>query len=127
MKLLFIGDVVGKAGRRAVGEHLPRLREVLQLDAVIVNGENAAGGFGITEKTAEELFRAGADVITLGNHAWDKREILSYIDREPRLLRPLNYPRGEEVPGRGANLYHIKGYTLLVMNVLGRIFMDSLD
>lgn len=126
MRVLFLGDVVGRSGRRAVSQYLPDLRNRLELDAVVINGENAAGGFGITEGTATELFDAGADVITLGNHSFDNANALSYIMREPRLLRPVNYPEGT-VPGAGAGLYDISGYRLMVVNVLGRVFMDALD
>ena len=126
MRLAFFGDVVGRSGRRAVAKHLPRLREDLALDAVVINGENAAGGFGISEKTAGELYEAGADVITLGNHSFDNVSAFSFIEREPRLLRPVNYPKGL-APGKGANLYEIGNYRLLVINVLGRVFMDALD
>ncbi len=126
MRLAFFGDVVGRCGRRAVQKHLPSLREDLKLDAVVINGENACGGFGISEKTATELYDAGADVITLGNHSFDNAGALTYIEREPRLLRPVNYPKGT-VPGKGAHLYNIGDYRLLVINVLGRVFMDALD
>ncbi len=126
MKLAFFGDVVGRTGRRAVTKHLPRLREDLKLDAVVINGENAAGGFGITEATAGELYDAGADVITLGNHSFDNAGALSYIEREPRLLRPVNYPPGT-APGLGVNIYNIEGQQLMVVNVLGRVFMEALD
>ncbi len=126
MRFAFFGDVMGRAGRNACEKYIPRLREDLKLDAVIVNGENAAGGFGINEKTANQLFNAGADVITLGNHSFDQAEALSYIEREPRLLRPVNYPRGV-MPGKGANLYDVSGYNILVVNVQGRVFMDALD
>jgi hypothetical protein len=100
MRILCVGDVVGKAGRKVVREHLPRLIDEQQLDFVIVNGENAAGGFGITEKICAELIDLGADVVTTGNHVWDQREALVFIEREERLLRPLNFPAG--APGRGA-------------------------
>ncbi len=126
MRLAFFGDVVGRAGRRAFGKYLPRLREDLKLDVVVVNGENAAGGFGITEATAGELYAAGADVITLGNHSFDNASGVSYIGRERRLLRPVNYPEGT-APGAGAGLFEIGGYRVLVVNVLGRVFMDALD
>ncbi len=126
MRLAFFGDVVGRSGRRAVTKHLPRLRKDLKLDAVVINGENAAGGFGITESTAGELYDAGADVITLGNHSFDNAGALSYIEREPRLLRPVNYPKGT-APGKGAGLYEVGNFRLLVVNVLGRVFMDALD
>ena len=126
MRFAFFGDVVGRAGRKAITDHVPELRERLGLHAVVVNGENAAGGFGITEKTANEMFDCGVDVITLGNHSFDQAETLTYIDREPRLLRPANYPKGL-FPGKGANLYDVNGYQLLVVNVQGRVFMDALD
>lgn len=126
MKLAFFGDVVGRAGRLAVTRHLPRLRGDLGLDAVVINAENAAGGFGITRATADELFEAGADVLTLGNHSFDQAQGISVIENEPRLLRPCNYPQGQ-VPGRGAGLFDVKGYNLLVINVHGRVFMDALD
>src|SRR5665213_1335456 len=103
MNLLFLGDIVGKPGRDVVTAHLPRLREQLKCDCIIVNGENAAGGFGLTRAIAEELFAVGVDVISTGNHWADQREILSYIESEDRILRPLNYPKG--TPGRGGNLY----------------------
>ena len=128
MRLAFFGDVIGRSGRESLATHLPRLRRTLALDFVVVNAENAAAGFGITPKTAGELFDAGADCLTLGNHSWDQREALTYIDREPRLLRPLNYPRLSHAPGRGAWMFDAPGgRRILVMNVLGRVHMDSLD
>lgn len=128
MRIGFFGDVVGRSGRDGVSEHLPRIRRALDLEFVIVNGENAAGGFGISESTARELFDAGADCITLGNHSWDQREALTYIVREPRLLRPVNYPRLSEAPGRGAYLYEtLRGNRVLVVSALGRVHMDALD
>ena len=99
MRLLFVGDVVGRSGRTAVTERLPALKRDWKLDCVIVNGENAAGGFGITEPIYHELIDAGADVISGGNHSWDQREALVFIERAPRLIRPHNYPPG--TPGRG--------------------------
>ena len=126
MRLLFIGDVVGRAGRAVLVEHLPKLRLAWSLDCVIVNGENAAGGFGITETICADFLGAGADCVTLGNHAFDQREALVFIARQPRLIRPLNYPRG--TPGGGANLIETtSGARVLVINLLGRIFMDALD
>ena len=126
MRLLFIGDVVGRTGRAAIAEHLPKLREKLALDFVVVNGENAAGGFGITETIAQDFLNAGADCITLGNHSFDQREALVFITRAPHLLRPMNYPAG--TPGRGAWLYETaKGERVLVMSIMGRIFMDAMD
>src|SRR3954453_23427098 len=105
MRLAFFGDVVGRSGREGVAEHLPGLRRRLGLEFVIVNAENAAAGFGVTESTARELFDAGADCLTLGNHSWDQKEALTYIVREPRLIRPLNYSAFADVPGRGAQLF----------------------
>jgi metallophosphoesterase (TIGR00282 family) len=126
MRLLFIGDVVGRAGRAVVLAHLPGLRRDWALDFVIVNGENSAGGFGITETICDDLINAGADCVTLGNHAFDQREALVFIERQPRLLRPANYPPG--TPGRGAFLYEgANGHRVLVMNVMGRSFMDPMD
>ena len=102
MRLLFLGDVVGKVGRNAVLEQLPTLRRRLAVDFCVVNGENSAGGFGITAKIAEEFYEAGADCITTGNHVWDQRELLATIDADPKMLRPANFPPG--TPGRGAAL-----------------------
>lgn len=125
MRLLVIGDIVGRAGRAALLEHLPPLRQAWALDCVIVNGENAAGGFGITETICADFLAAGADCVTLGNHAFDQREALVFIARQPRLLRPLNYPRG--TPGRGATLIETdSGARVLVINLLGRVFMDAM-
>ncbi len=126
MHLLFIGDIIGRPGRNVVSAELPKLRETLALDFVVANGENLAGGFGMTRNTADEMFALGIDVITSGNHWLDQREILSFIDHEDRILRPRNYPMG--TPGRGAGLYETrKGKHVLVVNVMGRVFMDPLD
>ena len=126
MRLLFIGDVIGRAGRIAIGEHLPALRRAWALDCVVVNGENSAGGFGITEDICREFLDAGADCVTLGNHSFDQREALVFIARQPRLIRPANYPKG--TPGGGAALVEIGGdRRVLVVNVMGRIFMDAMD
>jgi len=128
MRFAFFGDVVGRAGRDGLADHLPDLRRRLGLQFVVVNGENAAAGFGITENTAGEIFAAGADCITLGNHSWDQREALTYIVREPRLIRPLNYPVLSDAPGRGAQLFETEsGHRVLVINLLGRVHMDALD
>jgi hypothetical protein len=128
MRFAFFGDVVGRSGREGLAEHLPGLRRALGLEFVIVNAENAAAGFGITENTARELFDAGADCLTLGNHSWDQKEALTYIVREPRLIRPANYSAFSDVPGRGANLFETEGgRRILVVNVLGRVHMDALD
>jgi len=126
MRILFIGDIVGRAGRTIVLDRLPGLIRDWKLDFVVINGENSAGGFGITETIYNELIEAGADAITLGNHAWDQREALVFIERAPRLIRPVNYPAG--TPGRGAALIDTKnGKRALVINAMGRIFMDPLD
>jgi metallophosphoesterase (TIGR00282 family) len=126
VRILFIGDVVGRSGRTVVTDRLPDLIRDWKLDFVVVNGENAAGGFGITEAIYQELVEAGADAITLGNHAWDQKEALVFIERAPRLVRPLNYPQG--TPGRGVALIDARsGAKVLVINAMGRIFMDPLD
>ena len=126
MRILFVGDVVGRAGRTAVAEHLPGMIRDWSLDLVVVNGENAAGGFGITEAIYQELLDAGADAVTLGNHAWDQREALVFIERAPRLIRPANFPPG--TPGRGAALLDTKGgKRALVINAIGRVFMTPFD
>jgi len=126
VRILFIGDVVGRSGRAIVLERLPALIRDWKLDFVAINGENAAGGFGITEAIYNELIDAGADAITLGNHAWDQKEALVFIERAPRLIRPINYPDG--TPGRGSALIEAKnGARVLVVNAMGRIFMDPLD
>jgi 2',3'-cyclic-nucleotide 2'-phosphodiesterase len=126
MRILFVGDIVGRSGRTIFYERAPGLIRDWKLDLVVVNGENAAGGFGITEAIYRELLDAGADAITLGNHAWDQREALVFIERAERLIRPINYPPG--TPGRGAALIETKdGARALVINAMGRIFMDALD
>lgn len=126
LRILFIGDIVGRSGRAALARYLPDLRKRWALDFVVVNGENAAGGFGITEAICDEFLELGADCVTLGNHAWDQKEALVFIERQPRLIRPANYPSG--TPGRGANMFETKsGARVLVMNLMGRIFMDPLD
>jgi len=126
MRILFIGDIIGRPGREIVSAELPSLRRDLKLDFVVVNGENAAGGFGITRNIANEFFAIGVDVITTGNHWADQKEILSFIDDEDRILRPRNYPRG--TPGKGAGLFESRsGMRVLVVNVMGRTFMDPLD
>ena len=126
MRILFIGDIVGRSGRTVVRERVPGLIRDWKLDLVVANGENAAGGFGITETIYQEFVDCGVDAVTLGNHAWDQREALVFIERAPRLIRPLNYPAG--TPGRGAALIDAKnGAKVLVINAMGRIFMDPLD
>ncbi len=126
MRILFIGDIVGRSGRGVVIDHLPKLVDGWKLDFVVINAENAAGGFGITETIYNDLVSAGADAITLGNHAWDQKEALVFIARAPRLIRPVNYPKG--TPGRGAALIDARnGARVLVVNAMGRVFMDPLD
>lgn len=126
MRLMFLGDVVGRAGRKAVHEHLPALRERYAPDFVVLNGENSAGGFGITESICQEFLDSGVDVVTSGNHIWDQRDTLVFIERQERLLRPLNYPEG--TPGRGAGLFKAaNGADVLVINPMGRVFMNDLD
>ncbi|MEQ9170335.1 MAG: TIGR00282 family metallophosphoesterase [Rhodospirillales bacterium] len=126
MKIMIVGDVVGRSGRDAVAKHLPALREQLDLDFVVVNGENAAHGFGITEAICNDLYGQGADVITTGNHVWDQREIMNYIDGDPRLLRPLNFPAG--TPGKGTGVFEARdGRKVMVVHAMCRLFMDPLD
>ncbi len=126
MRLLFCGDLVGRAGRDVVVERLPGLRRDLGLDFVVANGENAAGGFGITQKICDELYAAGVDCVTTGNHVWDQKETVSFIGADPRLLRPINFPAG--TPGKGSGIYQTpKGKKVLVANLMGRLFMDPLD
>mgnify|MGYP006274372015 FL=1 len=129
MRVAFFGDVVGKPGRKAVLEHLPGLRQRLALDFVVVNAENAAGGFGLTGAIADEFFDAGADCLTLGDHAWDQREMLVHVEREPRILRPSNYPARASAPGRGAHLFELDdGRRVGVVLVQGNVFMrDNLE
>jgi metallophosphoesterase (TIGR00282 family) len=126
VRLLFLGDVVGRSGRAIVAELVPGLIAKHRFDFVVVNGENAAGGFGITEETCQALLDSGADCVTTGNHVWDQREALVFADRQDRFLRPVNYPPG--TPGRGANVYTARnGARVLVVNVMGAIFMPALD
>ncbi|MDQ2802963.1 MAG: YmdB family metallophosphoesterase, partial [Pseudomonadota bacterium] len=126
MRVLFIGDVVGRTGREAVAAALPGLRARLRLDLAVVNAENASHGFGLMPAMAEALFAAGADVLTLGNHAWDRKEIIPYIAEHPRLLRPLNYPPG--TPGGGAVVVEVSGgRRAMVLQAMGRLFMEALD
>ena len=123
MKILFFGDVVGRSGRDGLAQYLPALRETLKPDAIIVNAENAAAGSGVTTKIAEELFALGITCLTTGNHAWGQRELMISIDREPRILRPLNYPA--QTPGQGFYLHTLAGgRKLLVVNVMARLFME---
>ncbi|MBI2256958.1 MAG: TIGR00282 family metallophosphoesterase [Proteobacteria bacterium] len=126
MNLLFLGDLVGRAGRDVVVDNLPKLRRDLAVDFVVANVENAAGGFGVTQKLLNELFAAGVDCATTGNHVWDQKETVAFIGSEPRLLRPLNFPLG--TPGKGAGVFQTaRGKKVVVANLMGRLFMDPLD
>lgn len=126
MKILFIGDIMGRSGRDALEAHLPTLKTRLKPDVTIVNGENAAHGVGITPKHCEEFYGWGVDVITTGNHVWDQRDIIPYIDRDPKLLRPLNFPAG--TIGNGFHIFETSnGEKILIINALARLFMDSLE
>ena len=126
MRLLFVGDIVGKPGRSILARALPRLVAREQIDFVVANVENSAGGFGVTRETAEEILKAGVHVMTTGNHVWDKKEALGYIAQEPRLLRPINYPAG--APGTGAGVFIAPGGTAVaVVNAMGRVYMPLLD
>ncbi|GAB5388400.1 MAG: TIGR00282 family metallophosphoesterase [Alphaproteobacteria bacterium] len=127
MKIIFIGDLVGRAGRDAVTKHLPPLIERTQADFVIANGENAAHGFGITKRLCDDMYDAGVDCITLGNHAWDQRELLLTIDSEPRLVRPTNFT-GANLPGRGHTVLTDKqGRKVLVINAMARLFTEDCE
>lgn len=126
MKILFIGDIMGRSGRDALAKHLPDLKKSLTPDVIIVNGENAAHGIGISEKIVLELYELGVDVVTTGNHVWDQRDVIPYIQRDPKLLRPINFPAG--TPGNGAVVHVLKdGRKILVVNAMARLFMDPLD
>lgn len=126
MRILFLGDLVGRTGRDAVGAALPQLRQRLSVDLAIVNAENASHGFGLAPDMAAALFAAGADVVTLGNHAWDRRELIPYIAETPRLIRPLNFPPG--TPGAGSVVVEVRdGRRALVLNAIGRLFMEAMD
>ncbi len=125
MNILFIGDIYGTPGRKAVKECVPQLRRELQIDFCIANGENCAAGSGITYIIAQELYKAGVDCITMGNHTWSKKEILNFIDSENKIVRPANYP--DKVPGRGYTILKSNGMELAVLNLMGRVYMDSID
>ena len=125
MRIMMVGDVVGRAGRRAFRTITPRLRSEKKIDVVIVNGENAAGGKGFTRKALDELYAGGADIVTAGNHVWDKKDVFSFIDDEPFLVRPANYPEG--TPGQGYCIFPFKAANIAVLNLSGRSFMPALD
>lgn len=125
MRVLFIGDIVGKIGRMSIKSLLPLILNKYKVDLVLANGENAAGGFGITEKVATELFSFGIQVITSGNHIWDKKESIPYIGREDRIIRPANYPPG--APGIGSTIIKVRGKKIGIINLSGRVFMSNID
>jgi 2',3'-cyclic-nucleotide 2'-phosphodiesterase len=125
MKCLFLGDVVGRAGRDAVIDNVADLRARLSLDLVVVNGENAAGGFGITEEICRQFYAAGVDIVTGGNHSWDQQQVIGYIDGDSRLLRPLNI--APDAPGRGSQIYDLAGRKVMVINLQGQVFMEPND
>lgn len=125
MKILMVGDVFGRSGRRAFAEHTAKIKHEKNIDVVVVNGENAAHGKGLTLPTFNALLSGGADVVTSGNHIWDKKDVLEFIDREPFLLRPANYP--DNTPGKGFCVYPYKAKNIGVINLQGRIFMNPLD
>lgn len=126
MRLLFLGDIIGRSGREVTERHVPNLRKLLKLDVVVANGENAAAGFGITGQICQAFYQLGVDVITTGNHIWDQKETVSGIQKDPRLIRPANFPPG--TPGKGSYLHQTpKGEKILVINVMGRLYMETLD
>lgn len=126
MKVVYLGDIMGRSGRKIVAEKLPEIMERLKPDFTVVNGENAAAGFGITSKIAKELFDMGVDVISTGNHVWDQKETRTYINTEKRLIRPINFPEGTS--GKGSVVVEDqRGRKMLVVNAMGRVFMDALD
>jgi metallophosphoesterase (TIGR00282 family) len=125
VNILFCGDVVGRPGRDAVKRHAPELRRQFGIDLIVVNAENAAAGRGLTERLCGEFYDCGIDVLTTGNHVWDQREFIPYIGRDPRVLRPANFPKG--TPGAGWRLHPVGGQSVLVVNLMGRLFMDALD
>ncbi len=125
MKIMFVGDVVGRNGRKAFRKYTPQLREEKGINVVVVNGENSAAGKGFTRKSLDELYQGGADIVTSGNHVWDKKDVLEFIDQEPFLIRPANYPG--DAPGKGWCCYPFKAKNIGVMNLSGRAFMPPLD
>jgi len=125
MQILFIGDIVGRPGREAIRSLLPTIIKEYKPDLIIANAENASGGRGLTKEVAEELFSYGLDFLTMGNHVWDQKEIIKFIDDEQRLIRPANYPKG--APGRGYGIINRHGFKIGVINLSGRIFLTPLD
>lgn len=127
MRILFIGDVVGKVGQKMVHDFLPKLRQIHRPQVVILNGENAADGRGITEKIYKEFLAAGVDLITMGNHTWDNYDIYNFIDEATHLIRPANYERNDKVPGHGMRILKINNHKLAVINLFGRVYMGPYD
>lgn len=128
MRALMLGDVMGRAGRQALDTWLPQLKRRLHPDVVIANGENAAGGYGITTRIANQIFETGVDLITLGNHAFDQAEALTLVDEDRRVLRPANYPERAQMPGSGVAMHQTSsGLNILLITVMGRVYMDALD
>lgn len=125
LRFLMIGDIVGSPGRNCIRDLLPKIKENYQIDFVIANGENIAGGFGLTRKTTDELYSYEVDVITTGNHVWDQKEIYNFINSEVKLLRPANYPPG--VPGRGYEIYSKNGVDIGIINLNGSVFINNFD
>ena len=125
MNILFIGDIVGRAGRRSVRIFLDKIKKEYKVDFVISNGENSAGGFGITKKVAEELYGYGIDFFTMGNHTWDNKDIFKFIDEESRLIRPLNFP--EQNPGRGWQTIELNSKKITIVNLIGQVYMQGND
>ncbi|RAK11183.1 hypothetical protein C8C77_103171 [Halanaerobium saccharolyticum] len=125
MNILFIGDIVGRAGRRAVRIFLDEIKSEHDIDFVIANGENSAGGFGITKKVAAELYGSGIDFFTMGNHTWDNKDIFKFIDDDPNLIRPLNFPKNN--PGRGWQTLELKSKKITIVNLIGQIYMQAYD
>ncbi|MEK6794310.1 MAG: TIGR00282 family metallophosphoesterase [Spirochaetota bacterium] len=125
VKVLCVGDLIGDAGRSALRDTLPKLKEEHHIDFVVANGENAAGGFGITRDIAADIFSMGVDAITSGNHIWKCKDVFAFIGDEKRLLRPFNYPEG--TPGNGYTVFDVNGRKIAVLNLLGRTFMDAVD
>lgn len=125
MDILFLGDIVGRSGRKGIAEQLPKLRKTHHFDCIIANAENSAGGFGLTASVLNELEELGIDAFTMGNHTWDKKELMGFIHRKPHIVRPINYPEGS--PGEGAYFIETPKGRILLINVLGRVFMDPMD
>lgn len=125
MKILYCGDLVGRAGRNAITKHIQEIKDKYKLDAVIVNGENATHGFGLSPSNAQELLNSGVDAITTGNHIWQQRDIYPFLDENKKIIRPINYP--DNLPGKGYQIIDIKGKKLLITQVLGRLFMPPIN